>query len=224
MSNRRQQPFVTWALLLIIAVVFVFESMMPGGSTSVSTLIKMGAETNSLVQSGEWWRLIVPMFLHIGVAHILMNGVTLYIVGQILEPLIGHVRFFVIFILSGITGNLASFAFGSSNSISAGASTSLFGLFAAFLALALVYRENHFLSELGKSFLALIIINLLLDFTMTGVDIWGHIGGAAGGFLLGIALGLPGIRRPNVFIRIIAVIACLVMSYFMYSKGMVVYG
>lgn len=224
MSYRREQPIVTWALLIIIAVVFLLESISPGGSTSVNTLTFFGAKTNYLVQNGDWWRLITPIFLHIGVMHILTNGVTLYFVGTILEPLIGHTRFLAIFLLSGITGNLASFAFGANNAISAGASTSLFGMFAAFLALALVYRENHFLSELGRTFLALIIINLLLDFTLSGVDIWGHIGGAAGGFLLGIAFGLPGIRRPNMVIRIVAVLACIVMSYFLYSKGMVVYG
>lgn len=223
MSYRRQQPFVTYALLILLAVVFLMESLA-GGSENVSTLIAFGAKINYLVQEGQWWRLITPMFLHIGVLHILMNGVTLYFVGNILEPLIGHVRFFVIFILSGITGNLASFAFGATNSISAGASTSLFGMFAAFLALAVIYRENHFLGEMGKTFLALIILNLLMDLTMTSVDIWGHVGGALGGFLLGTAFGLPGIKRPNIVIRIVAVLACLAVSYWMYSKGMVVYG
>lgn len=224
MSYRRQQPFVTWALLIIIAVIFLLESMSPGGSQSVNTLISFGAKTNTLVQTGDWWRLITPIFLHIGVLHILTNGVTLYFVGTILEPLIGHVRFFTIFLLSGITGNLTSFAFGADNTIAAGASTSLFGLFAAFLALAFIYRENNVLRELGKTFAALIIINLLLDFTMSGIDIWGHVGGAVGGFLLGTAFGLPGIKRPNMIIRAVAFLACLVLSYMMYSKGMVVYG
>lgn len=223
MSFRRRDPFVTWALLVLIAVVFLLESLA-GGSTNLQTLVNFGAKINYLVQDGDWWRLFTPIFLHIGVLHILTNGVTLYFVGTILEPLIGHVRFLVIFLLSGITGNLASFAFGSANSISAGASTSLFGLFAAFLALALIYRENNFLGQMGKTFLALIIINLLLDFAMTSVDIWGHLGGAVGGFLLGIALGLPGIRRPNMIIRLISLAFCLVISYFMYSKGMAVYG
>ncbi|AKP66739.1 rhomboid family intramembrane serine protease [Companilactobacillus ginsenosidimutans] len=223
MSFRRDSPYVTWILLIGIAVVFLLESLS-GGSQNVDTLIYFGAKINSLVQGGDWWRLITPIFIHIGVIHILTNGFTLYFVGRILEPLIGHTRFFLIFMLSGITGNLASFAFGANNTIAAGASTSLFGLFAAFLALAMIYRENHFLGELGKTFLALILINLALDFSMTGIDIWGHIGGAVGGFLLGIAFGLPGIKRPNIFIRIIAFVACLAVSYFMYTKGMVVYG
>ncbi|KRN99800.1 membrane-associated serine protease [Companilactobacillus kimchiensis] len=195
-----------------------------GGSQNISVLIKMGAKTNALIQDGQWWRLITPMFLHIGIFHIFMNGFTLLYVGQVLEPMIGHWRFFIIYLLSGIMGNLASFAFGAGNVVSAGASTSLFGMFAAFLALALIYRENRFLTELGKSFLGLIVINLIMDLTMTGIDIWGHVGGAVGGLLLGYALGLPGIKRPQMIFRILAVVLAVVISYYMYTKGMVVYG
>src|SRR5699024_6418865 len=139
-----------------------------------------------LIQDGQWWRLITPIFLHIGIFHILMNGFTLYIMGKSLEPLMGHWRFFVLYILSGIVGNLASFAFDGYYTISAGASTSLFGTFAAFLSFALIYRENQGFWELGKSFLTLIVLNLLISLVGSNFDIWGHIGGIIGGFFLGV--------------------------------------
>ncbi|APU71129.1 membrane-associated serine protease [Companilactobacillus crustorum] len=202
---------------------FLVESLL-GGSQNLNTLILLGAKTNSLIQEGQWWRLITPMFLHIGIFHIFMNGFTLLYVGQVLEPMIGHWRFLILYVLSGITGNLASFAFGANNALSAGASTSLFGMFGAFLALALIYRENRFLTELGKSFLGLIVVNLLMDLTMSGIDIWGHIGGAIGGLLLGYALGIPRINRPKMILRILAIVIVVVISYFMYVKGMIVYG
>ncbi|WP_334328397.1 rhomboid family intramembrane serine protease [Companilactobacillus sp. HBUAS59699] len=223
MSYRQEKPYVTWFLLILTLGVFAAETLS-GGSQNINTLLIFGAKTNNLVQEGQWWRLITPMFVHIGVLHILMNGFSIYYVGQILEPMVGHVRFAVIYFLSGIMGNLASFAFGSNNAISAGASTSLFGLFAAFLALAVIYKENRFLGELGKSFLALIVINLALDLTMSGIDIWGHIGGAIGGFLVGLALGLPGIKRPKTIFRILALVIIAAISYYMYIRGMVVYG
>jgi len=221
--NKRSQAYVTWALLAFTIGVFIVETLV-GGSQKFSTLIMMGAKTNELVQEGQWWRLVTPIFLHIGIFHIFMNGFTLLYVGQILEPMIGHWRFFIIYMLSGITGNLASFAFGANNVISAGASTSLFGMFAAFLSLAVIYRENRFLTELGKSFLGLIVINLIMDLTMTGIDIWGHLGGAIGGLLLGYALGLPQISRPKTVYRILAIVMFVVVSYYMYAKGMIVYG
>ena len=221
--NRRANAYVTWSLLAITVAVFLLETIS-GGSQNLLTLIHFGAKTNYLVQEGQWWRLITPIFLHIGIFHILMNGFTLLYVGQILEPMIGHWRFLIVYMLSGIMGNLASFAFGSNNAISAGASTSLFGMFAAFLSLAIIYRENRFLTELGKSFLGLIVINLLMDLTMSGIDIWGHIGGAVGGLLLGYALGLPNISRPKMIFRILAIVVVVVISYYMYAKGMIVYG
>lgn len=221
--NKESKSYVTWVLLAVTIGVFIVESLV-GGSQNYQTLLLMGAKTNNLVQAGQWWRLITPIFLHIGIFHIFMNGFTLLYVGQILEPMVGHWRFFVIYILSGIMGNLASFAFGANNVISAGASTSLFGMFAAFLALGLIYRENRFLRELGKSFLGLIAINLLMDLTMSGIDIWGHVGGAVGGLLLGYALGLPKISRPKMIFRILAILVAVAISYYMYAKGMIVYG
>ena len=223
MFSKENKTYVTWFLLAVTVFVFILETIM-GGSENVDVLVKMGAKTNNLVQTGEWWRLITPIFLHIGILHIFMNGFTLLYVGQFLEPLIGHWRFFVLYMLSGITGNLASFAFGSSNALSAGASTSLFGMFAAFLALGLMYRENRFMAEMGKSFLGLIVVNLLMDLTMSGIDIWGHLGGAVGGFFLAYALGLPGIKRPKMLYRILALVIVVVISYYMYVKGMTVYG
>ncbi|HCD07352.1 MAG TPA: rhomboid family intramembrane serine protease [Lactobacillus sp.] len=221
--NRQSKSYVTWLLLLVTVAMFLVESLL-GGSQNLNTLILLGAKTNSLIQKGQWWRLITPMFLHIGIFHIFMNGFTLLYVGQVLEPMIGHWRFLILYVLSGITGNLASFAFGANNALSAGASTSLFGMFGAFLALALIYRENRFLTELGKSFLGLIVVNLLMDLTMSGIDIWGHIGGAIGGLLLGYALGIPRINRPKMILRILAIVIVVVISYFMYVKGMIVYG
>ncbi|KRK83703.1 membrane-associated serine protease [Companilactobacillus bobalius DSM 19674] len=214
---------MTWTLLVLTIGVYLVE-VLAGGSQNSNTLMTMGAMTNVSIQTGDWWRLITPIFLHLSVFHIFMNGFTLLYVGQILEPMIGHWRFLTIYLLSGITGNLASFAFGSDNTISVGASTSIFGLFAAFLALGFIYRENRFMTEIGKSFLGLIVVNLLLDLLMPSINIWGHLGGALGGLFLGYTLGLPGIQRPKMIFRILSLVVLVVISYFMYTKGMIVYG
>lgn len=223
MFNRQSNAYVTWTLLILTIGVYLVE-VLAGGSQNSNTLMTMGAMTNVSIQTGDWWRLITPIFLHLSVFHIFMNGFTLLYVGQILEPMIGHWRFLTIYLLSGITGNLASFAFGSDNAISVGASTSIFGLFAAFLALGFIYRENKFMTEIGKSFLGLIVVNLLLDLLMPSINIWGHLGGALGGLFLGYTLGLPGIQRPKMVYRILSLIVLVIISYFMYTKGMIVYG
>ncbi|MFH5810432.1 rhomboid family intramembrane serine protease [Companilactobacillus sp. FL22-1] len=218
-----KSSYMAWSLLILTVFVYLVETFS-GGSQNTQTLIYLGAEANVLIRDGQWWRLIAPIFLHIGIFHILMNGFTLFYVGRILEPVVGHWRFLVIYMVSGIIGNLASFAFGADNAISAGASTSLFGMFGVFLSLALIYRENRFLYELGKSFLGLIVINLIMDLTISGINIWGHLGGALGGILLGYACGLPNSNRPKMIYRILVIVITIVVSYLMYAKGMMFIG
>lgn len=221
MTYRQEKPYVTWFLVLLTVGIYILETLN-GGSTNTNTLLSMGAKATPYIQQGEIWRLVTPIFLHIGILHILMNMLTLYYIGQYLEPIMGHVRFFILYMVSGIVGNLASFAFGGYNQLSAGASTSLFGTFAAFVALAVIFRENRFFSELGKSFLALIIFNLLLSVVASNFDIWGHIGGMIGGFFLGIGLGLPKIKRPKLLLRVLSLLFVIIISYFMYTRGMAI--
>ncbi len=78
MSNLRNQPYITYGLLIIMVVVFAIMSVM-GGTENPVTLVEFGAKYNPLIRAGEYWRLITPMFIHIGFTHILMNGITLYL-------------------------------------------------------------------------------------------------------------------------------------------------
>lgn len=132
----RRAP-VTVVLLIIQIVAFIIMTLL-GGSTNFSVLIECGARVTSLIHEGQWWRLITPVFLHIGIAHLIINSITLYFLGMYIEELFSHWRMLVIYLVSAFTGNLAS-AYFLPNTISAGASTALFGLFGAFLMLG-----NHF--------------------------------------------------------------------------------
>lgn len=180
---------VTTSLLIVMLVVFLLETF-DGGSTNMQTLLKYGANFNPLVVvQGQWWRLFTAQFVHIGWLHIASNAVMIYYAGTLLEPLIGPSRFLSVFLLSGVGGNLLSLAFGSDVSISAGASTSLFGLFGVVIVLALKLRDYAPIAAVGKQFFALAAINLFLDLFMTQVDIYGHIGGLITGALLGVIIG-----------------------------------
>ncbi|USS87571.1 rhomboid family intramembrane serine protease [Fructilactobacillus hinvesii] len=193
MINLKNRPVVTWSLIVIMVVVFLVMTIT-GGTTNLPNLVRFGGEVNQLVRDGEWWRLITPIFIHIGWQHLTLNLLTLYFVGRILENVLGHWRYLVLFLGAGIVGNLFSFAFGSENSVSAGCSTSLFGLFGAFLMLAIVLPQNQWLKQTAQSFLLLVVLNLGSDLFLPGVDTWGHLGGLIGGFCGSFILGLP---RPN---------------------------
>lgn len=128
------------------------------------------------------WRLVTPIFVHIGWEHFLLNFFTLIFIGRQIEGIFGSQRFFAIYLFAGIYGNIASFFF-EPYSLSAGASTSLFGIFSAMAMLGYLTKNPSF-QVVGKQFAVLIFANLVINLFQTDVGITGHIGGALGGILL----------------------------------------
>jgi rhomboid protease GluP len=177
------RPLLVWGLLGINIVMFIVETLV-GGSDNSATLVTLGAKVNALIVMGQYWRLITPMFLHIGIWHIAFNSYALYVLGPEVEAIYGHARLLVIYLLAGVAGNVMSFAF--TPNLSAGASTAIFGLIGT--QLAFFYRQRKVLGAFGQRRLiniaSIIAINLL--FSLSGaVDIFGHLGGFIGGLVLG---------------------------------------
>lgn|SRR5699024_911259 len=187
-----RQPFITYTLLAVQTVLFILMTL-DGGSTNTDTLIRYGAKVNPLIIIGDWWRLVTPMFLHIGFTHILMNSIVLYFLGIQLESIYGPWRFLGIYLLSGIAGNAASFAF--SQSVSAGASTALFGLFGAAVILGKLYPGNYAIQSMAKRFSTLILLNLVFGMFSAGIDFAGHVGGLIGGAILSYVFAPAGTYR-----------------------------
>lgn len=221
-SRKFSKNFVTMAILIVLFVVFLIETFM-GGSENINTLIRMGGMNNQLVAiKGQWWRLFTAQFLHIGWLHIASNAVMIYYLGQFLEPLLGHWRFLGIYLLSGIGGNLLSFGLGSDVTVSAGASTSLFGLFGAVIAMYLANRQVPQMTYLGKQAIALAVINIVLDLFASDIDILGHVGGLVAGFLLAIIFGSQYLRKYHNKIRVLAVVVLIIYVVFCVHQGMVI--
>lgn len=198
----KNMPLVVWLLLGIQVIVFLSMTIAGlrsglgiNGSEDISILISHGAMVKMMVTHlHEYWRFITPIFVHIGFMHLIINSVTLYFIGIQLEEILGHWRFLAIYLLTGIAGNVLSFAFGNPNSISAGASTSLFGLFGIFVALGRVYPQHPMIQLMSQRMLTLIILNLVMNLFSSGIDILGHVGGALGGFLLGFVISIPALK------------------------------
>lgn len=216
------QSFVTLGILIVLLIVFLVEVFL-GGSENINVLMKMGAMNNYAVVAGhQWWRLFAAQFLHIGVMHLVSNAIIIYYMGQYMEPIMGHVRFLVMYLLAGIGGNLFSLAFSSDRGLSAGASTALFGLFGAMIAIGLRNLHNPMISFLGRQALVLALINLALDIFVPGIDIWGHIGGLINGFLLAIILGDRVMRTYNPKWRVLAGAVLIVYIVWAVRTGMVI--
>lgn len=181
------RPAVTYMLLGLIVLAFGAETLA-GGSTQTEVLIKLGAKYSPLIASGEYWRLLTAMFLHIGWMHLFFNAYALVAIGTDLERIVGWRRFLTVYLLSGLFGSLASYAF--SPHLSAGASGAIFGVIGALGSFFALYRER--LGKWGRArlgnILFLIAINLFFGFTNPGIDNYGHIGGLLSGAALGLAL------------------------------------
>jgi rhomboid protease GluP len=182
----RRTP-VTTLLLAVIGLIFVGETVS-GGSTNTAVLVAFGANVPSLVVQGEWWRLLTCVFLHIGIAHLLLNGWALYQLGSLFEILLGSSKLLVVFLVTGIAGSAVSLFF--TRVLSAGASGAIFGLMGALIAFLLRHRER--LPPFAKALLGQLVlwagINVVFGFSMPGIDNAAHLGGCAVGFLLGLVL------------------------------------
>ncbi|WP_232713420.1 rhomboid family intramembrane serine protease [Bacillus xiapuensis] len=180
-------PFFSYLFIGIQVAVFLLMELS-GGSTNYATLIQFGAKYNPLILEGEWWRFFTPMFLHIGLLHLLMNTVTLYVLGTVVERIYGRLRFLFLYIFAGFAGTLASFL--TNMNLSAGASGAIFGCFGALLYFGMMHRRQFF-RTMGMNVIFIIIINLVFGFTVPGIDNAGHIGGLIGGFLAAGTVHLP---------------------------------
>jgi rhomboid protease GluP len=195
------RPVVTWILLGLIALAFLAETAL-GGSTQTEVLVRLGAKVTALIADGEYWRLFTAMFLHIGLMHLFFNGYALLAIGTELERLLGPGRFTAIYLLSGLLGNLASYAF--SPHLAAGASGAIFGQIGALAAFFTLHRER--LGAWGRARLAniafLIAINLFFGFTQPGIDNLAHLGGLLAGLGLGWALA-PRYQVDPVYLQLV---------------------
>lgn len=218
LQTLKRQPFMTEIIIGIQVIAFILMTIA-GGSTNTNVLVEFGARMTPLIQQGQWWRLITPVFLHIGLMHIVVNSITIYYIGTQIEMIFGHWRFLMIYFLSGITGNIASFVF-LPNTLSAGASTAIFGLFGAFLMLGESYRNNAYIRLLSRQFLLFVVLNLVFDLFSPGIDIYGHIGGLLGGFLLAYLVGVPRLGKIDLIKRILSGIILLVAMILFYHMGM----
>ena len=190
-----KKPIVTYSLIFICILVFILMHVLGNGSTDNYTLLVFGANVDTLTKNGDYYRLFTSMFLHIGILHLLCNMYSLYIIGKEVENVFGKVKYLIIYLLSGIAGSILSLAF-NHNTICAGASGAIFGLLGALLYFGYYYR-TYLGATLTRSIIPVIVLNLIIGFTSSGIDNAAHIGGLVGGILIAMAVGVPDKSNNN---------------------------
>lgn len=189
MRNKPEAP-CTVALIVINVAVFFIMSLF-GNTEDVMFMLEHGAMFEPLItEEHEYYRIITSMFLHFGIEHLLNNMVILGALGWNLELETGKIRFLIIYLVSGIGGNLLSLYLGVSSAeyaVSAGASGAIFGLMGALLHVAA--RNRGRMGRIsGKGVLFMIALSLYFGITSSGIDNAAHIGGLLCGFILAVIL------------------------------------
>jgi len=129
----------------------------------------------------EPWRIITSAFIHSGIVHVMFNGYSLWVLGNLIERVIGPARFLLVFTVSVITGCLAVMVL-SPESLTVGASAGIFGLFSA------LFVINRGLGGNNVSLLAIIGLNLAIGFVVPGIAWQAHLGGLTGGLVTTLLL------------------------------------
>jgi membrane associated rhomboid family serine protease len=185
------EPRATY-VLMAICIVLALGDMFSGGT---SDILRQGGVNGPDVADGEYWRIVTAGFLHAGLIHLLFNMYALYILGTMLEPAIGRMRFLLIYFVSLLCGSFGALLL-SPDANTVGASGAVFGLMGA----AIAVMRNRGIDPMASGLPFWLGINLLITFTIPNISVGGHIGGLIGGALTAVVLfDIPDrVRLPQV--------------------------
>lgn len=186
-TSRADEPMLTYILTGIIVLVqlgaMASGANATGSQFGGSQLITDGAISRPSIADGELWRLVTAGFLHAGLLHLMFNAFALYVLGSMLEPAIGRVRFAIIFFVSLLAGSFGALLL-EPDGLTVGASGAIFGLMGA----AVVIMRNRGINPMESGLGLWLGINLLFTFAIPGISIGGHLGGLAGGVLAALLM------------------------------------
>lgn len=205
-------PVVTYAIIALCALVFILQST-PGLGGSVTNALQY-AGAYSIPSTGvpfEPWRMFTSIFAHASILHIALNMYTLWIFGQLLEPLLGRGRYAALFLISGLGGSVGVLLIANPLQPVIGASGAIFGMMGAFL---VIQRR---LGGSATQLLVLVGINLVIGFIpQLGIAWQAHVGGLVVGSLIGLIYveTRPRARRPlQIGLLAVITVVLIVVSF-----------
>jgi membrane associated rhomboid family serine protease len=199
------RPRVTYALIAINVVVFLTEQgqfTLFGATVHGPVIDESILDRPHIASAHEYWRLVSSGFVHENLLHIGFNMYLLYLLGLMLEPAIGSLRFAAIYLTSLLAGSFGVVLATAAPSL--GASGAVFGLMGA----AVVELRARRISVMESGIGGLIILNLILSFSLANISVGAHVGGLIGGALAAYAIRLADARKVGP----LGLVACLLLS------------
>lgn len=198
-------PWTSVTNLLIAAnvVAFVIMGLFGAGwitTASMSPYLLFAANNAGATTDGEWWRVFTCMFVHYGLLHLALNMWALYQTGHFVEKLLGRSLFLTAYLGSGLIASFTSLLWHGDKIWSAGASGAVFGVFGMLIGFMLREKQSipgAILKPMMRSSLTFAGYNLVYGMILPRIDNAAHIGGLAGGLVLGWLIALPLEAEPR---------------------------
>lgn len=182
-STPTDQPVVTLALIAINVIAFIASTVAGGGLARGvgGSVITHGALYGpAIADLHQYYRLITSGFLHAGILHLLFNMYFIYVLGSLLEPALGRLRFGLLYFTCLLCGSFGALLI-QPDAPTVGASGAAFGLLGAAIVMGRSRGVAIWRSGLGP----LLVLNLVITFAVPGIAVGGHVGGVVGGFVAG---------------------------------------
>lgn len=194
MVRKKRIPYVT-IVLIVLNVVYYFIVASGGSTNDLMYMISRGADCAPYVfERHEYWRILTSMFMHFSFQHLAGNMIYLGLVGYSYENVVGHLKFLLVYLLSGIGGGVVSCAYYQLTGqavVSAGASGAVYGLVAMVIYLMYTARKRSGMKPLMYRMAIVLLFLVYSNFAAgRGIDIAAHLGGLVFGFIVSI-LFLP---------------------------------
>jgi rhomboid protease GluP len=187
-------------IVLIAINVLVFAAMVASdvsfSNPTPQDALNWGADYGpATLGDGQLWRLLTACFVHFGIIHIAFNMYVLYQIGPFVQITFGRARYLILYVIAGLSGSVVSLYI-HPNSVGAGASGAIFGLYGAVFGFLLRERNTldpSTIKSIAKSAGIFIVYNLVFGAMNRTTDVSAHLGGLVAGFLAGLAL----VRSPK---------------------------
>jgi rhomboid protease GluP len=186
----KKLSYTTIAIAAINVIVYLILEILGDTQDPFYIASHGGMYPEFLQVNHQWWRIITAMFIHFGLPHLVNNMVIFCCVGSRLERAVGHLKMFVIYMLSGIGGGILSYfmmLYSGDYAVSAGASGAVFGMIGGLIWVVIRHR-GRFEGLTVKGMMLMVALSLYYGFSTIGIDNWCHVGGILTGFLAAMIL------------------------------------
>lgn len=170
------------SLLIVINLALWLVTLVPFGDS----IYNWGIGHNySIYEYNEYWRLFTPIFLHGGLTHVLFNSFALVLFGPALEQMLGKPKFIIAYLFAGFIGNLGTYLINPTEIavVHLGASGAIYGLYGIYMFIVL-FRKRLIDATNAQTITVIFFIGLIMTFVNTGINIYAHIFGFLGGFII----------------------------------------